>query len=75
MKKFINDVSTRISELYDISKDDIFVVWSCKTLQNKKALLSFPKKGAPYFEATYNGDKNEIYLDTYLKSNNEKLEV
>lgn len=23
-----------------ITKDDVFVVWSCKTLQNNKALLS-----------------------------------
>ena len=50
--------------------DEIFVVWSCKTLQNKKALLSASFKGAPYFEITYNGDKDETYVDVYKKESN-----
>lgn len=54
----------------NISKDDVFVVWSCKTLQNKKALLSATFKGAPYFEITYNGDKDETYVDVYKKEKN-----
>ena len=54
----------------NISKDDVFVVWSCKTLQNKKALLSTTAKGAPYFEITYNGDKDETYVDVYKKERN-----
>lgn len=54
----------------NISKDDVFVAWSCKTLQNKKALLSANFKGAPYFEITYNGDKNETYVDVYKKEKN-----
>lgn len=54
----------------NISKDEIFVVWSCKTLQNKKALLSTTAKGAPYFEINYNGDKDETYVDVYKKEKN-----
>ena len=54
----------------NISNDDVFVVWSCKTLQNKKALLSAAFKGAPYFEITYNGDKDETYVDVYKKEKN-----
>ncbi|NFB71958.1 hypothetical protein HNS01_09585 [Clostridium butyricum] len=54
----------------NMSKDEIFVVWSCKTLQNKKALLSATAKGAPYFEITYNGDKDETYVDVYKKERN-----
>ena len=53
-----------------ICQDDVFVVWSCKTLQNKKALLSVGYKDAPYMEATYNGDKDEIYVDIYIKEKN-----
>ena len=53
-----------------ITKDDVFVVWSCKTLQNKKVLLSPAFKGAPYFEITYNGDKDETYVDVYKKEKN-----
>ncbi|NMF06265.1 DUF6275 family protein [Clostridium beijerinckii] len=54
----------------NVTKDDVFVVWSCKTLQNKKALLSATFKGAPYFEITYNGDKDENYVDVYKKEKN-----
>lgn len=46
---------------------DVFVVWSCKTLQNSKALLSTLHKGACYYEFTLNGDKDEIYMDAYTK--------
>lgn len=53
-----------------ITKDDVFMVWCCKTLQNKKALLSASFKGAPYFEITYNGDKDETYVDVYKKEKN-----
>lgn len=50
--------------------EEVYIVWFCKTLQNWKALLStdFPDKR--YFEATYNGDKGEMYLDTYKKEDN-----
>lgn len=49
------------------SIENVFVVWSCKTLQNKKALLSTTDKGTNYFEITYNGDKDEYYIDEYKK--------
>lgn len=58
-----------------ITKDDIYVVWLCKTLQNNKALLSTTLFDGMYFELTYNGDKNEIYLDTYKKWENLKISV
>lgn len=54
---------------------NVFVVWSCKTLQNSKALLSASIKGAPYFEITLNGDKGEIYVDTYRKELNECIKI
>lgn len=47
--------------------DDIYVVWSCKTLQNNKALLSTNVTDGLYFEITYNGDKEEFYFDVYKK--------
>jgi len=49
---------------------DVFVVWSCKTLQNFKALLSTTLYDGMYYEVTYNGDKDEIYLDAYKKFEN-----
>ena len=49
---------------------DVFVVWSCKTLQNHKALLSTTLSDGMYYEITYNGDKQEAYLDAYKKFEN-----
>lgn len=50
---------------------DVYVVWFCKTLQNWKALLSTTLPDKMYYEVTYNGDKNELYLDAYIKHSNE----
>lgn len=44
-----------------------YLVWSCKTLQNYKALLSTTLTDGMYYEITYNGDKSEAYLDAYKK--------
>lgn len=56
-----------------ITEDDVFVVWSCKTLQNNKALLSTTLPDGMYYECTYNGDKDEMYLDAYKKFENNVL--
>lgn len=50
--------------------DEVFVVWSCKTLQNNKALLSTTASDGMYYELTYNGDKKELYFDAYKKWQN-----
>lgn len=57
-----------------ISKDDVFVVWSCKTLQNNKALVSTTVSDGMYYEITHNGDKNETYVDAYKKWENFTVE-
>lgn len=54
-----------------ITLNDIYVVWFCKTLQNWKALLSTNLPDGQYFEITYNGDKEELYLDVYKKWENQ----
>ena len=53
-----------------ITEDDVFIVWLCKTLQNHKALASTTISDGMYYELTYNGDKNELYLDAYKKWEN-----
>ena len=50
--------------------EDVFVVWSCKTLQNNKTLLSTRLQDGLYYEITYNGDKHEAYVDVYKKWEN-----
>lgn len=47
----------------------------CKTLQNSKALLSTNVPDGMYYEITYNGDKNECYLDAYKKWQNVLIEM
>ena len=53
-----------------ITGKDVYVVWNCKTLQNNKALLSTTLPDGMYYECTYNGDKQEMYLDAYKKFDN-----
>lgn len=50
--------------------NEVYVVWSCKTLQNWKALLSTTLPDGMYYEVTYNGDKQEAYIDAYKKFDN-----
>ena len=62
------------SDNKQITKDDVFMVWCCKTLQNNKALLSTTLFDGMYYEITYNGDKDEAYIDAYKKWENYKIE-
>lgn len=70
-----NAVKNYYKELeIDLYFDDIFVVWSCKTLQNYKTILATRYKDQLLFEFTWNGDQNEGYLDVYDKLKNIKIE-
>lgn len=58
----------------EITNGDTFVVWSRKTLQNYKCLCSTSVPGDDiYVEFTYNGDKEEMYMDVYFKKVNEVI--
>lgn len=61
-----NDITNKTK----LTKDDVFIVWFCKTLQNWKALVSTTIPDGIYYEVTYNGDKHETYLDVYKKWEN-----
>lgn len=51
-----------------IDLSNVFIVWSCKTLQNYKCLASTTvSSDGIYAEYTYNGDKQELYEDVYKK--------
>ena len=58
-----------------ITEDEVFIVWMCKTLQNNKALLSTTLFDGMYYEVTFNGDKGEAYLDAYKKFENRCVPV
>lgn len=48
----------------------IYIVWQCKTLQNRKWILCTDLPDNRLYELTYNGDKGEFYLDEYDKVSN-----
>ena len=58
-----------------ITEDDVFIVWMCKTLQNSKAMVSTTLFDGMYYELTYNGDKKQLYLDAYKKWENKCIPV
>ena len=72
--EYFNEKADKTDDLR-ITKDYVFVVWYCKTLQNAKALLSTNVSDGMYYELTYNGDKKELYLDAYKKWENKKIDV
>lgn len=59
-----------VTDKKQITLDDVYVVWLCKTLQNWKALVSTNVSDGMYYEVTHNGDKNETYVDVYKKWDN-----
>lgn len=71
--KTVKDYANEHLDLTDgtqIGDEDVYLVWQCKTLQNNKALVSTTLKDGMYYELTYNGDKQELYLDAYKKFEN-----
>ena len=56
-----------------ITLDEIFVVWFSKVLDNWKALVSTDRSDGRYYELTYNGAKQETYVDVYSKDSNEAI--
>ena len=78
MKHFESVCQKKLVEWYNkhrpetpIDLGDVFIVWSCKTLQNYKCLASTTVSGdGIYAEYTFNGDKQELYEDVYKKLTN-----
>lgn len=69
MEKAIEIVRNYIEEKDYFPKSDLFIVWSCYILGNRKYLIGMTK-GNWYFEVTYNNSKQEWYLDVYIKRDN-----
>jgi len=77
-KKTIVDYFNNRVEITDdmkITEENVFIVWSCKTLQNNKAMVSTTVSDGMYYELTYNGDKKELYLDAYKKWENKCIKI
>lgn len=78
VKRTVADYTNRRLDKTDnviISEDQVFIVWQCKVLQNNKALASTTLFDGMYYELTYNGDTQELYLDAYKKWENQCLKL
>lgn len=62
-----------LDKSYQIPEFEVYTVWKCKALQNWKYLISSTLPDGMYYELTYNGDKEEWYLDVYKKFSNQVI--
>ena len=53
----------------------VYITWKAKILQNWKYLLASTLSDGMYYELTYNGDKDEWYIDAYKKIENKRIEL
>ena len=63
-------VVEHLDDIDGVPEFEVFTVWKSKVLQNWKYLLSTTLFDGMYYELTYNGDKDEWYLDAYKKVEN-----
>lgn len=68
-----NDHTNENSDPFVLYPSDVFIVWFCKTLQNWKALAATDRLDGVYYELTYDGDKQQVYMDTYTKTENQTI--
>lgn len=54
----------------EYSTEDFHLVWFTKALGNFKCCMCDLKPNMRYYELTYNGNKNELYVDIYSKEHN-----
>ena len=70
VKNYIVDHLDKSDEMPEF---DVFTVWKAKILQNWKYMLSSTLFDGMYYELTFNGDKQEWYLDAYKKFENQVI--
>lgn len=60
----------REDPLLGVTPQDLYITWFCKALKNWKAMVSTDVYKGLYWEVTFNGEKNEAYVDLYVKRRN-----
>lgn len=56
-----------------LTTDDFYTVWFCKTIQHFKMMIGSDSVEGTYFEVTYNGDTDELYIDEYKFAHKETV--
>lgn len=75
-QKIVRDyILDHLDKSDEVPKFEVYMVWKCKVLQNWKYLISSTLFDGMYYEVTYNGDKDEWYLDAYKKFDNQCIIV
>ena len=72
--KYVNERLDK-SEGKQIAESGVYIVWSCKAIQNNKAIASTILSDGMYYEVTYNGDKEELYIDAYKRWENVCIKI
>ena len=54
---------------------EIYVVWMVKVLRNNKAMISSNHADGRYFEVTWDGERENFYLDVYSRVENQALNI
>lgn len=84
--RFINMATRAVVDNFNAHRDKsrdpkplpytgVYIVWFSKTLANWKAIVASPIIRGLLWEVTYNGRKQELYLDVYKKLSNVKVAV
>ena len=68
-------VKEHLDKIDLVPRFEAFIVWKCKVLQNWKWMISTTMCDGMYYEVTYNGDKDEFYLDAYKKFENQVVKM
>lgn len=53
----------------------VYIVGCCYILGNEKYWIGTDLPDGKYFEVTYNKEKDEFYLDVYVRVHNERIEA
>lgn len=75
VKDYINEEMKVEVDGEEVTEKDIYISWLSKTIKNNKALLGSEKRPREYFEATYNGNDKEMYLDVYVKMDKKTIKL
>lgn len=74
-QEFVHMSRSMVANRLGLRIDQVYVVWVVKVLKNNKAMLSTTEEDGLYFEITYNGEKEEFYIDKYKKEKNEAVKL
>jgi len=58
-----------------VTEGNVYVVWFVYVLGNWKALCSTDLPDGRYYEVTFNREKKVAFLDTYVKAENQEVEI